>query len=98
VDCSRLDDLLDDLGETAAAYNILNIDVQGAELMVLRGAERTLAFVDVINVEVSFAELYAGCAQIDEVDDFLEQRGFVRVELSCPYHHTWGDAVYVRRK
>jgi FkbM family methyltransferase len=98
VDCTRLDDLLDELGETGVAYNILNIDVQGAELLVLRGAERTLEFVDVINVEVSFAELYAGCAQIDEVDEFLEQRGFVRVELSCPYHHTWGDAVYLRHR
>jgi hypothetical protein len=98
VDCSRLDDLLDDLRETSAGYNILNIDVQGAELLVLRGAERMLAFVDMINVEVNFAELYAGCAQIDEIDDFLDQRGFVRVELACPYHHTWGDAVYLRRK
>ena len=98
VDCSRLDDLLDELGETSAGYNILNIDVQGAELLVLRGAERMLAFVDMINVEVNFAELYAGCAQIDEIDDFLDQRGFVRVELACPYHHTWGDAVYLRRK
>jgi FkbM family methyltransferase len=98
VDCADLGDVLDEVGEKAAEYNILNIDVQGAELLVLSGAERTLQFVDVVNVEVSFAELYAGCAQIDEVDEFLERRGFVRVELSCPYHHTWGDAVYVRRK
>jgi FkbM family methyltransferase len=98
VDCARLDDVLGEVGEKAAEYNILNIDVQGAELLVLKGAERILESIDLINAEVNFAELYEGCAQIDEIDDFLEQRGFVRVELACPYHHTWGDAVYLRKR
>ena len=98
VECARLDDLLSELGESPGAYNILNIDVQGAELMVLKGAETILRSVDLVNVEVSFAELYAGCAQIDEVDDFLSERGFERIALACPYHHTWGDAVYLRRR
>ena len=39
-------------------FNILNIDVQGAEAMVLRGAPEVLAHVEAVNVEINFAELY----------------------------------------
>ena len=98
VMCSRLDDLLEELGETSFAYNILNIDVQGAEMMVLHGASEVLKAIEVIYLEVNFDELYSGCCQIEEVDEFLSSRGFSRVALVCPYHPSWGDAVYVRNQ
>jgi FkbM family methyltransferase len=98
VICSRLDDLLEELGETPGAYNILNIDVQGAEMMVLHGANEVLKAMEVIYLEVNFDEMYSGCSQIEEVDEFLRGRGFSRVALACPYHPSWGDAVYVRNK
>jgi FkbM family methyltransferase len=98
VQCTPLDDIMVESGQAGRDYNILNIDVQGAELMVLQGAERTLPGIDLINVEVNFAELYAGCPQIDDIDDFLAERGFRRAALACPYHPTWGDAVYVRTR
>jgi len=98
VQCTPLDDIMLEWGQAGHEYNVLNIDVQGAELMVLRGAERTLRHVDLINVEVSFAELYTGCPQIDDIDGFLAERGFRRIALACPYHPTWGDAVYVKTR
>jgi FkbM family methyltransferase len=98
VQCSRLDDLMVEIGEDREEYNLLNVDVQGAELMVLKGAEETLQNIDLINIEVNFDELYIGCPQIDDIDDFLAERGFARVEIACPFHPTWGDAVYLRKR
>jgi FkbM family methyltransferase len=95
VTCRRLDGLLEECGVNRSSYDILNIHVQGAELMVLQGAEETLRGIRFINVGVNFAELYAGCSQIEDIDDFLIRRGFQRIALACPYHPTWGDAIYL---
>lgn len=97
VETRALDDLLYELQLTAASFNLLNIDIQGAELNALKGAKRLLAHIDAINVEVNFEELYAGCAQIEEIDDFLLGSGFQRVAITCPFHRSWGDAFYVSR-
>jgi FkbM family methyltransferase len=93
---TTLDALLDELGLAPAAYNLLNMDIQGAEAIALRGAEATLRHIAGINIEVNFEELYAGCAEIEELDDFLGARGFRRVATACPFHRSWGDAFYVR--
>jgi FkbM family methyltransferase len=95
---TTLDALIAAQGLPSAAYNLLNIDIQGAELLALRGAEATLRQIDGINVEVNFEELYADCAQIEELDAFLDGRGFRRVATTCPFHRSWGDAFYVRAR
>jgi FkbM family methyltransferase len=94
---SRLDTLLASLGLDGAAFNVLCIDIQGAELRALRGATRTLETIEAISIEINFDELYEGCAQVEDIDDFLADRGFDRVATLTPYHSTWGDALYVRR-
>lgn len=96
VEGQTLDGLLSARGLDPHAYNLLNIDIQGAELLALKGAEHLLRHIEAINVEVNFVELYAGCAEIDDIDDHLAARGFRRVALTCPFHHSWGDAFYVR--
>ena len=96
VAMSTLDELMVEFQLDPGAYNLLSIDIQGAELLALRGALRQLRQIQAINVEVNFDELYAGCAQIDELDVFLEAVGFQRVALTSPWHPTWGDALYVR--
>jgi FkbM family methyltransferase len=73
----------------------MNLDVQGAELMVLRGAVRFLDSVDSIYTEVNKRELYKGCALIPELDAYLKALGFKRVETRWT-RHGWGDALYVR--
>ena len=94
--CS-LDQILAESGVEPATLNFLNIDVQGGELLVLKGAMKTLEHIELINLEVNFAELYRGCPEIEDIDAFLSESGFVRLSLSCDYHITWGDAVYARR-
>ena len=92
-----------DAGEAAAGarpveFNFLNLDIQGAELMALKGlgADR-LAAVDYVYTEVNEKELYSGCALLPDMDAFLGAAGFDREDTAMT-RHGWGDALYVRRK
>jgi hypothetical protein len=96
VQSNPLDDIVSELGLRPELFAVLHIDVQGAEMLVLRGAEAVLAAVDLVSVEVNFEELYRGGAQIEDVEDWLGARGFSRIALSSAYHPTWGDALYLR--
>jgi FkbM family methyltransferase len=55
---------------------LLKVDVQGAELDVLRGATAVLQSADSVLVECSFAELYRGQPLAGEVVSFLDSHGF----------------------
>jgi FkbM family methyltransferase len=94
----RLDRLMESLALDAADFNVMCVDVQGAELRALRGATKTLEAIDAISVEINFAELFADCAQVEDIDNYLGDRGFDRVATLTPYHPAWGDALYVRRQ
>lgn len=75
--------------------NLLNLDVQGYELEVLRGGIRTLSDIQYIFTEINEKELYENCAQLKELDCFLSD--FKRAEtVMTP--HGWGDAFYVRQR
>lgn len=92
-----LDTLLNEKGLSAKDYNFLNIDIQGAELLAFTGAKETLRYMDAINSEVNFEELYEGCAMVHEIDKFLSNFGYTRVATVTPYHPSWGDAFYVKK-
>lgn len=77
--------------------NLLMMDVQGAELMVLRGATETLKQIDYIYTEVNRDEVYENCAKVEELDIFLSGHGFVRTDTDWA-GGTWGDALYLKRK
>lgn len=71
---------LDDMPEVAGT-DLLKVDVQGAELLVFKGAEKLLADVLVIQTEVEFAELYKGQPLFGDVDVFLRAQGFTLHQL-----------------
>lgn len=75
--------------------NFLNMDLQGAELMALKGAENLIKELDYIYTEVNCKEVYVGCAQVEQLDALLT--GFDRVETGWVADQGWGDALYVRR-
>ena len=72
IDTVRLDDVADTEG-----VQLLKLDIQGAELMVLRHATARLKTALVIQVEVEFLPLYVGQPLFSEVELFLRGHGFV---------------------
>ena len=78
--------------------NMLNIDVEGANLDVLTGgATRVLPEIDYIYVEVQIDNVYDGAPLLGTVDNWLALSGFGRVELGLVEGQGWGDALYIRR-
>jgi len=73
---------LDDLGVVQSGDRVyLKLDVQGAELDVLRGAALTLAAVRIVEAELSAVELYAGQALLGEVTEHLRLAGLDLIGL-----------------
>jgi FkbM family methyltransferase len=76
--------------------NFLNSDLQGAELLALRGAESFLKNVDYIYTEINWTPLYQGCVLLPELDVWLGQRGFVRYDTKMAGNSGWGDCLFAR--
>ena len=98
VESKTLDNLLEELELSPTDFNILNLDIQGAELLALQGATNLLKYIDVVYTKVNYEELYEGCALAEEIDEFLGQTGFGRVAIAKPFHPSWGNAFYVRKQ
>jgi FkbM family methyltransferase len=92
VEVEKLDNIYFD----RTVFNMINIDVQGYELEVFKGAEYTLDFIDIIYTEVNNSEVYENCAKVGELDLFLRTWGFERVETDW-IGVTWGDALYIKK-
>lgn len=75
-------------------YNFWNFDIQGAELMALKGAKESIHHVRAMYLEVNERELYKNCGRLEEIDKFLSTYHFKRVitRMTC---HGWGDALYL---
>jgi hypothetical protein len=78
----------------ANKYNFWNFDIQGAELMALKGAINSIKYAKAIYLEVNEKELYKNCGKITDVDNFLSTYNFKRV-LTNMTRHGWGDALYI---
>jgi hypothetical protein len=81
--------------------NFWNFDIQGAELLALKGAGDLLKYADALYLEVNTDEVYKNCARLNEMDDFLLTKGFTRVAVSIyrngrGIEDGWGDALYIR--
>lgn len=91
-----LDTLFDRLQCPHDSFDLLVIDIQGAELLALKGAKKILPNINAILTEVNVRELYEGCVLLPDLDAFLKENGFERVYLIMR-SRGWGDAIYVRR-
>jgi FkbM family methyltransferase len=82
VEVRRLQDLISE--EDVSPPVLMKVDVQGAELDVLRGASGLLGAVRDILVECSLVELYAGQPLLDDAILFAREQGFRLIGLSAP--------------
>lgn len=87
---------LDSIKFERELYNIINIDVQGYELEALKGSKATLSYIDFIFAEINVKEVYTNCAKVFELDKYLKQFGFVRMNTKMYDKLGYGDAVYVK--
>lgn len=76
-------------------YNFMALDIQGAELLALKGASEILNTVDYIYIEVNTKEIYESCALLPEIDEYLSHFGFTRDNILMT-EHGWGDAFYTK--
>jgi FkbM family methyltransferase len=80
--------------------NFLNMDIQGAELLALKGGLDVLNRFDYIYLEVNTEELYKGCGMLNEIKELLGQvRDGFYFELKDikMLKENWGDALFVKR-
>jgi FkbM family methyltransferase len=99
VKSKTLDTLVEENNIDLEKYNFLNIDIQGAELLALKGASKTLQHIDAVFAEVNTNHVYKGCALMSEIDDYLSTFGFERIATKMWEDewigiHPWGDALY----
>jgi FkbM family methyltransferase len=94
LEMKRLDSLLS--AEEAKNYPHWVVDVQGAELSVLRGAGQLLASCQTLDVEVSTFGVYEGGVSFAELDEFLRSEGFI--PLWQPLERIHEDLLYVRTR
>lgn len=78
----------------ASKYDFWNFDIQGAELMALKGSIENIKYAKVLYLEVNEKELYKNCGLISDIDSFLLNYNFKRV-LTKITVHGWGDALYI---
>jgi len=78
-------------------FDMVNIDTQGAEFKVLKGASKLLEKVKYINCEVTFhSPLYQNNSTFGEVNCLLESYGFKRIHVDYCTEGNWGDALYTK--
>lgn len=63
------------------APDLIKLDVQGYELEVLKGAERSLPRVGAVLAEVNLLDIHEGVPLLAEVAAWLDARGFVAYDI-----------------
>lgn len=79
-------------------FDFLNMDIQGAELMALRGMGNMLKQFKWAYLEVNKEYLYEGCPLVGDLDLYLLGFGFRRAETKWCGNTGWGDALYVKKQ
>jgi FkbM family methyltransferase len=74
-------------------YDSLVIDVQGAELLVLKGAAAILNCFESINLEAADFESYKGQCLLKDVDEFMHEHGFQRDKIYKMWGHPNGKTI-----
>lgn len=83
-------------GLDLSGIDFLNADLQGAELLAIKGMGATLSLFKYLYLEVNQRDTYIGCATVEEIDKYVSDFGFKRVETGQWVADTWTDALYIK--
>lgn len=72
--CHRLDTVMREYN--ISGVDIIWMDLQGAELLALKGLDTHLKTLKYLHTEVSHKEIYSGQVMFQEFDDFMKQNHF----------------------
>jgi FkbM family methyltransferase len=91
----RLDSFWEENMAICEKIEFINIDIQGAELLALKGLGEKIKHIKSIYTEVNIAQLYKDIPLLLDIDSYLNQHGFQRVALKLTPQF-WGDAFYIQ--
>jgi FkbM family methyltransferase len=97
VNSKRMDSLINENDINVSDYDFINLDIQGAELLALKSFGELIKNFNYIYTEVNIASIYKNCALITEIDEYLNNYNFERVETTMTQFE-WGDALYLKKK
>jgi FkbM family methyltransferase len=80
IDIKTLDSLFGDLCKTAKNV-YMKIDTQGFESKVLKGAEKSLAHINTVQMEMSLVPLYDGESSFNEMCILMSKKGYTLVAI-----------------
>jgi FkbM family methyltransferase len=87
----RIDDILKD--KQLNGPHLIKVDVQGAELDALDGAQQALLQAEVVVLEVSLFEFMKGAPQLFDVVSYMKNRGFVAYDIILGWNRPLDDAL-----
>ena len=78
----------------SSRFDFVKLDVQGAELMVLKGASETLRHAQVVQLETQLIPINRGAPRLHEVIAFMHDRGFFAYDLYSPWRRPKDGALW----
>lgn len=92
-----LDTMIDKYNININNYDFLNMDIQGAEYLALKGFVKNLDKIKYIYTEANIEELYEGCGLLPDIIEFLTDYGFELVEKNIIENLKWGDVFFIKK-
>lgn len=93
VEATRLDDFL--TSNDISQVDVMWMDIQGAELMALKGLGERLQDVKIIHTEVEFMEIYSKQPLYNDIKSYLHRNGFTFIGFTFKEEGLFADAVFV---
>mmetsp|Transcript_15791 Transcript_15791/g.34431 ORF Transcript_15791/g.34431 Transcript_15791/m.34431 type:complete len:273 (+) Transcript_15791:169-987(+) len=85
---------IDDVVRGKGPFEIMKLDIQGAELMALVGASETMKGAQVVLLEVALQQYNRGSPSFADINHYLESQGFAMFDILELRHQKYAAAEY----